>query len=575
MNSGKEYRHDNARIAYFSMEVGISHTIPTYSGGLGILAGDTLKSFADTELPAVGVTLLNEKGYFHQTISDDGWQQEAPVEWNPNDRLTPLPNVVTVIIAGREVTLRAWKLMIHGLNGNKMPLYYLDANVEGNAEEDRRLTSYLYGGDRKYRLSQEIILGVGGTKMLASLGYHNLKKYHMNEGHAALLTVELMKQCQDDGHSEEEHVKHVRKKCVFTTHTPVAAGHDRFDKGLFHELLGEYVPGYILEHITEGDKVNMTLLGLYLSGHVNGVAKRHGEVTKEMFPNYQDSIDYITNGIHPITWASPEMKAVFDRHIPGWKADAYTLRNALSIPGKEIWGAHESAKKRLVEEVNDRTGAGFDHRRFTIGFARRFTAYKRPDLILQDIEMLKSVTRAVGDIQVVFAGKAHKQDVQGKEIIKHIWQTCKQVNAEGGNLRMVFLEHYDISLSQMMVAGCDVWLNNPQRPFEASGTSGMKAALNGTPQISTVDGWWVEGHIEGVTGWKLGPSPLDPGYDNDYSPDDEANDLYNKLKYTIVPLYYGKQDEWIRIMKHCIAINASFFNTYRMAQQYMATTYRE
>lgn len=555
--------------AYFTMEVGISHTIPTYSGGLGILAGDTLKSFADVGLPVIGITLLNEKGYFFQTIDNTGWQQEAPFNWNPHERMVPLPNIVTVHVEGRPVQIRAWKHLIHGVKGNVVPVYFLDTNIDGNSEHDRTLTSYLYGGDRRYRLSQEIILGIGGTRMLESLGYHTIKKYHMNEGHAALLAIELYKNvCNRDADE-------VRKKCVFTTHTPVAAGHDRFDEGLFDQVIGgnDYVPPEVHQHIVEDGKINMTLLGLHLSGHVNGVAKRHGEISKHMFPGHH--IDAITNGIHHLTWTSPPFRLLFDKYLPDWKNDPYTFRNALSIKSADLEETKRQAKQRLIDEVNRRTNVGFDCRRFTIGFARRFTAYKRPDLLLFDVERLKGIAERVGDIQVVFAGKAHKQDHQGKEIIQHVWKTAQQVNAENGRLKIVFMEHYDMELSKTMVSGCDAWLNNPQRPYEASGTSGMKAALNGTPQISTLDGWWLEGHIEGATGWKIGPAPKEPGYEHDDTPDDEAEELYKKLEETIIPLYYNDKHEWTRVMKHCIAINASFFNAYRMVQQYIATTYRD
>ncbi len=564
---------EQQRIAYFTMEIGISTHIPTYSGGLGILAGDTVKTFADMKLPAVTISMLNEKGYFEQEIDEDGNQVAKEVEWNPTDNLVRMPHEVTVTIEGRQVKIRAWKHVITGIQGNTVPVYYLDTNVEGNTDYDRTLTSYLYGGDREYRLCQEIILGIGGIKMLTSLGYHNIKKYHMNEGHAALLTIELLKNTAAYHHKGGYDEEDVKQKCVFTTHTPVAAGHDRFDLTLFKRLLGDYVPQEVLDKAIDDGKVNMTLIGINLSDHVNGVAKRHGEVTKSMFPTHQ--IDYITNGIHPPTWASQEMTALFDQHVPGWKTDPHTLRNALSIPSDELWQAHQGAKKRLIQEVNDRTDVGFDHRRFTIGFARRFTAYKRPDLILHDLDRLKRIAKEKGDIQVVFAGKAHKSDTEGQRLIRKAIKTCEQVNEEGGRLKMVFLKGYDIHLARLLVGGCDVWLNNPQRPYEASGTSGMKAALNGVPQVSTLDGWWIEGHVEGVTGWRIGPNPKEEGFDNDYGPEDEAADLYHALEDKIMPLHYGKRHEWVRLMKHSIAINASFFNTYRMVQQYLACSYRE
>jgi starch phosphorylase len=554
------------------MEVGLTTTIPTYSGGLGVLAGDMLKTLADMEVPAIGVTLLNEKGYFQQHIDNEGNQHEDPVDWQPHDHLVLLPNVITVTIANRAVKVKVWKHLLTGTTGGNVPLYFLDTNVEGNTPADRELTSFLYGGDKAYRLSQEIILGIGGMKMLSSLGYHDIRKYHLNEGHAALLTAELLRRTESSK-NDRKAIETVRQQCVFTTHTPVAAGHDRFERSLFKELLGDYVPEEILkESIDDEGKVNMTLLALALSAHVNGVAKRHGEVTRGMFPNHH--IDAITNGVHVPTWTSDEMKNLFDKHIPGWRTDPYSLRYALSIPSEEVWKAHEESKRKLVERINRETGAGFDHQRFTIGFARRFTAYKRPDLILLDLERLIKVAEKVGDIQVVFAGKAHKNDTQGKEIIRRVVQACKAVNARNCRLRMVFLEHYDMDLSRMMVSGCDIWLNNPQRPYEASGTSGMKAAVNGVPHMSSLDGWWIEGHIEGVTGWKLGPSPKEAGFYNDYAPDDEAEDLYRKLE-EIVPLHYANRPEWVRIMKHCIAINGSFFNTYRMVQQYLSSAYLE
>lgn len=567
----KEHSPEKEHIAYFSMEVGISKDIPTYSGGLGVLAGDTLKAFSDIGLPVVGITMLNEKGYFHQHINERDEQWEEEVRWDVEKWMTKLPNEVTIGLYDREIRIGVWKYELIGTDGDIVPVYFLDTNIEGNHEEDRKLTSYLYGGDRRYRLCQELVLGVGGLKMLESLGYNTIKKYHMNEGHAALLTIELLRRTTPENGVFNEAA--IRQKCVFTTHTPVAAGHDRFDKELFHNVLGDFVPEQIMQKVCEGEKVNMTRIGLNLSGHINGVAKRHGEITKEMFPGFH--IDAITNGIHTQTWANEHIKELFDNYIKGWKKDPYTLRNALGIPGQELWDAHHEAKKEFFAEINEQEGIAFDHRRFTIGFARRFTAYKRPDLLLHDVERLKAIAREVGDIQVIFAGKAHKNDTQGKEIITHIIQTAKKINAENGALKIIFLPRYDMTLSKKMVSGCDVWLNNPQRPYEASGTSGMKAALNGTPQISTLDGWWIEGHIEGVTGWRIGPTPKEEAFYHDESPDDEAEDLYTKLRNEIIPMYYGDPKAWRKIMKHCIAINGSFFNTYRMVQQYLSNTYSD
>lgn len=569
MNMG----HDG-NIAYFSMEIGISHSIPTYAGGLGVLAGDLIKSFSDMNASVVAVTLINSKGYFHQNISENGDQIEKAVEWNPGSFMTLQPNIISVNIAGREVKVKAWQLIVRGQYGHNIPVFYLDSNVEGNSDYDKSLTSYLYGGDREYRLSQEIILGIGGVKMLESLGYNNIKKYHMNEGHSALLTIELLKKTyKESGEREEDHynVLAVKDKCVFTTHTPIAAGHDSFDIGLFHRLLDGYIPQFAFDKIIHNNMVNMTLLALNFSTYVNGVAKRHGEVTREMFPGYV--INEITNGIHPQTWISPIFKELYDIYIPEWSKDPYTLRYALSIPKDKLLDAHLAAKKKLLDEVSEKTGIYLDPLRFTIGYARRFTEYKRPEVILQDIERLKAITEKVGDIQIIFAGKAHVYDYSGKEIIKKIIQLAKKINSENCKLKIVFIPNYDMLVARRMVSGCDIWLNTPQRPLEASGTSGMKAALNGVPQVSTLDGWWIEGCIENLTGWGLGPHPQDPEFKLDSDMTDEARDLYDKLENTIIPTFYGNKDKWADIMRHCIAINASFFNSYRMAQQYIANAY--
>jgi starch phosphorylase len=565
--------HDKECIAYFSMEIGISHKMPTYAGGLGILAGDLLKSFADLNVNALGITLLNEKGYFYQKINVQGNQIEQPVAWSVSDFMVLLPNIIIVNIAGREVKVRVWKHLVRGVNGNTLPVFFLDTNIDGNSDYDRNITSYLYGGDREYRLSQEIVLGIGGVRMLESLGY-KVRKYHMNEGHAALLTVELLKKTFHEVGNEEKNynIISVKDKCVFTTHTPVAAGHDRFDIGLFRKLLGDYVPDFVIRKASENNQVSMTLLGLNMSMYVNGVAKRHGEIAREMFPEYR--IDSITNGIHPLTWVSLPLKSLFDEFIPGWIVDPFTLRYALSIPKDRIWDAHTESKKILIDEINQRANIGFHTARFTIGYARRFTEYKRPELILFDIQRLRQIADRVGDIQVVFAGKAHSQDTNGKDIIRNIVRLANEINSQNCKLKIAFLEQYDMLLARKMVAGCDVWLNTPQRPYEASGTSGMKAALNGVPQLSTLDGWWLEGHIENTTGWSIGPHPHDPGFTTDTDMTDEAVDLYNKLEQ-IVPMFYANRDKWTEIMRHCIAINGSFFNTFRMAQQYIANAYSD
>jgi len=546
-------------IAYFSMEIGIDAHIPTYSGGLGVLAGDTLRSCADLGVPIVGVTLLSEKGYFFQRLDDEGNQIEMPVEWSTDDFLRLLPTQVSVPIEGREVRIRHWEYVITGISGHQVPVYFLDTNIPENDPSDRQITSFLYGGDHRYRLCQEIILGIGGTRMIEALDYKSIQKYHMNEGHAALLILELSKQSKND-------MELVREKCVFTTHTPVPAGHDRFPKSLVRSLLGGYLSDEEIDRISPGDELNMTRLALDHSTYINGVARRHGEISRNMFPGYP--IDSITNGVHHIFWTCESFRELFDRHISGWRTDPFALRSGLAIPREEIWAAHFEAKKKLIDLVNQRENAGMDYDFFTLGFARRATQYKRSDLLFTDIQRLIDIVAKSGPIQIVYAGKAHPNDWQGKEAIKHIFNAMKGLK---GHIRMVYLQNYDIDLARLIVAGVDVWLNNPQKPHEASGTSGMKACLNGIPSLSVLDGWWMEGHIENVTGWAIGAGLVGSENPSDHSRD--IDDLYDKLEKVVVPMYYGNRDVWIEIMQHCIAINASFFNSHRMVQQYVLNAY--
>jgi len=545
------------KIAYFSMEIGLDKNIPTYSGGLGILAGDTLKSCADLNVPIIGITLLTESGYFYQKIDDEGNQIELPINFKSSDFLTLLPTKNSVKIEGRKVSINTWYYLIKGINEYIVPVFFLDTNLEENSEQDREITKYLYGGDNKYRLAQEIILGIGGVKAVKSLGYKTIDKYHMNEGHAALGTLELYR--------EFKNVDQVRDKCVFTTHTPVAAGHDQFDLSFAKPMLGDMLPDSILDQITFENKLNMTRLALFFSHYVNGVAKKHGEVSRNMFPGY--SIDSITNGVHTTTWVSEPFQRLFDKHMPGWRSDPYILRSTFSIDKQEIWNAHLEAKKKLVDFVNNRYNVGMNYDDFTIGFARRQTAYKRPDLLISDPERLKSIAEKVGHIQIIYSGKAHPKDGSGKESIKKIFTTMKTIN---GNIKMAYIHNYDITIGKMMTAGVDLWLNTPRRPREASGTSGMKAAHNGVPQFSTLDGWWLEGCVENITGWALGPEKT-----KEEESDDEIDkyDLYNKLENWIIPKFYKDRDNWIRTMRSCIAINASFFNTNRMIQQYVLNAY--
>ncbi len=547
-----------AKIAYFSMEIGIKESIPTYSGGLGILAGDTLKSCADLGVPVIGITLLSEKGYFRQEIDEQGNQIEHPVNFPFEDILTVLPKTVSVNIEAREVKIRAWVYEHKGEHGYKVPIIFLDTNIEPNSQKDREITKYLYGGDEYYRLSQEIVLGIGGMRMIEALGHNEIDIYHMNEGHAALSTLELFFRLKD--------IQMVREKCVFTTHTPVAAGHDQFEINFAKSIIGGILPDFIIEDITTDGKLNMTKLALFFSHYINGVAKKHGEVSRMMFPGY--SIDSITNGVHATTWTSPSFKELFDKYISGWRADPFILRSAFGINADEIWAAHAEAKKVLIDFVNQIGSCGMNYTDFTIGFARRQTAYKRPDLLVAHPEKLIEISKKVGTIQVIYSGKAHPKDYSGKEAIKKICQLTKKIDKD---LKIYFIPDYDINIARMMVAGVDLWLNTPQRPNEASGTSGMKAACNGVPQLGTMDGWWIEGCIEDVTGWSIGSENVNNSQLSDYDADMQS--LYSKLENKIVSKFYNDRADWIRIMRRCIAINGSFFNTNRMVQQYVLNAY--
>jgi len=545
------------KIAYFSMEIGLDRHIPTYSGGLGILAGDTLKSCADLNVPIVGITLLSESGYFYQKLDEEGNQIELPFNFNINDFLTLLPSRASIIIEGRTVNIRIWYYLISGIGGYLVPVFFLDTNLEENSEWDQELTKYLYGGDEKYRLAQEIVLGVGGVRAIEALGYSTIDKYHMNEGHAALGTLELYRQLGD--------IEKVRQQCVFTTHTPVAAGHDQFDLSFAMPMIGDIMPESLLHEITFENKLNMTRLALFFSHYVNGVAKKHGEISRQMFPGY--FIDAITNGVHTPTWVSEPFERLFDKHMPGWRSDPYTLRSAFSIKKQEIWDAHMNAKRHLIDFVNNRYNVGMNYDYFTIGFARRQTAYKRPDLLISDPGRLMNIAEKVGAIQIIYAGKAHPKDEGGKKAIKKIFDTMKNID---GKVKIAFIHNYDITIGKMMTAGVDLWLNTPRKPKEASGTSGMKAAHNGVPQLSTLDGWWIEGCIENITGWSIGPRKTQEKESDD---DVDRNELYRKLEQWIIPKFYNDRDNWIRTMRSCIAINASFFNTNRMIQQYVLNAY--
>ena len=554
-------------VAYFSMDVAVDSEMPTYSGGLGVLAGDTLRSAADMELPMIAVSLIHRKGYFEQRLDSYGNQLESPSEWSPESRLQRLSAKVCISIEGRNVQVAAWQYLFSGISGHTVPLFFLDTDLEDNSPADRGLTDFLYGGDQRYRLCQEVILGLGGVAMLRTLGYSDIKIFHMNEGHSALATLALLEELARERSEKplsETNIQAVRQRCVFTTHTPVPAGHDRFQADLVYQVLGEERAHALAKLELINGTLNMTELALRLSGFVNAVSMRHAEVSRAMFPGYR--ICAITNGVHGAMWTAASFAALYDRYLTDWRGDNYYLRYAAGIPLAEIRDAHDQAKQELLRQVRWLTGSQLDDKVFTIGFARRATAYKRGDLLFTNIERLKQVARQGGPVQLIYAGKAHPRDEGGKEVIRRIFEAAA---ALAKDVRVVYLENYDLTLGKLLCSGVDVWLNTPLRPQEASGTSGMKAALNGVPSLSVLDGWWIEGHIEGVTGWSIGESG-----DTENDSNAEAASLYEKLERTILPLYYHEPEKFAQIMRSAIALNGSFFNTQRMISQYARNAYQ-
>jgi len=536
------------KIAYLSMEVGLSEHIPTYSGGLGILAGDHIKSSADLNIPLVAVTLLYKRGYFIQQINALGHQEELYPYFDPRAFMEPLPFKVTVPMEGRNVHVGVWKYNQVGQKG-RVPVYFLDTDLPMNSPEDRMITHYLYGGDKHTRICQEAVLGIGGYMVLKKLE-PGITTYHMNEGHAVFLTLALLKDLGGN-------VERVREKCVFTTHTPVPAGHDIFDYGMAQAVLQDYLPPNIRD-LAGRDALNTTLLALNLSRASNGVSELHGEVSREMFPGFD--IGHITNGVHHLTWTGPEFQALFDRHCPGWREQPQNLAKARDIPDDEIRGAKKAAKKRLISYINAISGAGFSEELLTVGFARRAASYKRATLVLTDLEYL--VNLSYDRVQYIFAGKAHPQDGAGKELITEIVRIAKRYEEK---LRIVYVPNYNMWLGALMTQGTDVWLNTPRRPREACGTSGMKVCFNGGVNMSVLDGWWREACRDRVNGWAVGD-------DEDQSDEEAAADLYRDID-DMVTTYYASPKHWVQIMKNSIADVTPVFNTHRMVLEYLHKYY--
>jgi starch phosphorylase len=559
-----EYTYE-PRIAYFSMEIALRNEIPTYSGGLGILAGDTLRSASDLELPMVAVTLVSRNGYFRQEIDATGRQIEHPDTWEPAQWATPLSAKVALNIGDRPVWVGGWLYILEGHMNGHQPVILLDTDLDENLPEDRTITDVLYGGDESNRLKQEMVLGIGGFRLLQATGFV-VREYHMNEGHSALLALELLRRNayppEDVRPGESPYdLPRVRDLCCFTTHTPVETGHDRFDYSLVHSLMRTRVDEATLKQLAGENNLNMTQLALNLSEYVNGVAKQHAEISRSMFPGYR--VHAITNGVHPYSWTSESFRELFDRQIPGWCHEPEFLARAdCCLDDQDVWDAHQHAKQLLLDKVASRTPVQMDMSRPVLGFARRMTAYKRPDLLFTNLERLREINRHQ-PFQIVLAGKAHPKDDGGKRLIETLH---RHIGELADSIPVAFLPDYDMETARTMVAGVDVWLNTPLRPLEASGTSGMKAAFNGVPSLSILDGWWIEGCIEGITGWSIGNS----GSPNS---DADANSLYEKLEHKVLPLYHADRTGWIRVMKGAIAKNAAFFNSHRMMRRYATEAY--
>ena len=559
------------RIAYFSMEIALRPEMHTYSGGLGVLAGDTARSCADLGLPVVFVTLLSRQGYLRQEIDADGCQVEHADPWNPSDYATPLRAKVAVLLEGREVWVRPWLHVLSSPIGSRVPVLLLDTDVDENSPEDRRLTDRLYGPGADYRLKQEAVLGIGGLRILQALGF-DVRTHHMNEGHAALLALDLLRRYprqpdQIGPGAMNYRLTPVREACIFTTHTPVEAGHDRFDYGLFEHVLRGYVETDQVRRVAGDDALNMTRLALNLSGFVNGVARRHAQTTERMFPGYD--IRAITNGVHLPTWAHPAMRELFNEHFPAWAHEPEVMVRADQMSADRVWTAHRQAKGDLVAEVKRRTGVSLDPDLPVLGFARRMTAYKRPDLLFTDLQRLKRI-HARHPFQVVLAGKSHPSDGPGKALIHRIHEHVRELAPE---LTMVFVPNYETELAKYLVSGVDVWLNTPTPPLEASGTSGMKAALNGVLNLSVLDGWWLEACIEGVTGWAIGHDGDAGGHHAEGAAAASAEDLYTKLEHVVLPLYHHDRERWTWMMRQAISKIACYFNTQRMMRRYAAEAY--
>jgi len=549
------------QIAYFSMEFGLNKNMNTYCGGLGILAGDTVKSASDMGLSMVGVSLLYKNGWLKQEIDNQLGQTEQPDQWDYKNFLTLRPETFTLRIKNQDVLVHIWQYLVSSNPLNPVPIFFLDIDLPENSEEMRAVNDVIYSGDKNIWYCQETLLGLGGAMALEALGYNDIDIFHLNESHAAYLTLFLREKY---GSWEA-----VQQKLCFTTHTPLAGAHQKLQLNTVQQYIDTVYSQHISENVLDEGNLDFSKLCFFASKFSNAVANRHKEITSQMYPDFK--IDYITNGVHHPTWIADPMQKVFDDNIFDWKQNPDYLRQAIRLDDELVINAHKESKQLLIDFINkqknDRDDQNiFDVNAFTIGFARRAVPYKRAHFIFQDFEKLQEISKNVGSIQIVFAGKTSGNDVEGKANILKVLEFAKKSNK---TLNIFYIENYNMDVAEKMVSGVDVWLNTPLPPLEASGTSGMKTALNGIPSFSVLDGWWPEGHIEGVTGWSIGQYQCD----GEICRILETSDIYEKLEKTILPLFYKNKTDWTKIMKSCIAFNGSHFNTNRMLCEYLIKGY--
>lgn len=546
-------KNKNGKVAYFSMEIALKNEIPNYAGGLGVLSADTLLSCADLGLNVVGVSLI-----YHR-------HDDKRKGFNPARFMKRLPQTFKVDIQDRSVVVEIWRMDLTNDSGQQVPILFLSTNNEKNPSWDRDLTKHLYAADGYTRLCQEIILGIGGVRALEAAGFDNIAYYHMNEGHSVTLTLELLRRNSFDQ-------KKVKQLCTFTSHTPIPAGHDYFDYDLVFKTMGKMMPPNIHQYTTP-DRLGMTELALNMSLRSNSVSARHNAVCKGMFPWAE--FENVTNGMYHPRWAGAETAKVFDKYLPGWKDNPLQFENAVEkLPDKEIKSAINAQKKQLVEWINSRQELFpfdkinkddfFSEDTLTIGFARRYVPYKRHTLIFKNIDALRDISYK--KLQLIYAGKCHLRDEFCNSIIKEIEHYATILR---GQVKVVVLKDYNLETAKRMVTGCDVWLNNPIPPHEASGTSGMKAALNGGLNISILDGWWIEGYkMRPKSGWAFGKKYLGSDKVTEIAPrDKQDNESLLKILEDTMDCYYNRKDEWTTRMKHAISL-VSFFNTHRLAEEY-------